>query len=77
METTVNSSPSVYCGQIKKKELTPGVSSAYPGQAACPSAGPPRWRKNKEGSLLLSGPELHVCNKTKRFQVQLQCHVTT
>lgn len=48
-----------YCPLIKWKGLTPDASSAYPGRAACPSAGPPRWRKNREGSPPLSVPELH------------------
>lgn len=45
--------------KIRQKEVKPGVFSAYPDQATCPLAGPPRWRKNREGNLPLSGPELN------------------
>lgn len=43
--------------------FSPGASSACLSRGACPSAGPPRWRKNKVESLPLSGPELQERNK--------------
>lgn len=54
--------------------FSPGASSACPSRGACPSAGPPRWRKNKVESLPLSGPELQERNKKGTDSTAMEGH---